>query len=88
MYSEHGGEYIGFISAPYDKETVESRLSEKPTVKVRSFALTPTERITLDYISFTRSSIHTFYLPENILMFSEAPSLHMPLDLSFAPAFS
>ena len=44
-YNELNGEYIGFISCPYNKEEVERTLRAKSTYKVTGMAFSPTDDI-------------------------------------------
>ncbi len=80
-YPEVNGEYIGFLSCPYHKETMEQRLNQKSCAKVSVLALTPTENEALQYIAFLRSSIRVFYIAENIRTIEAYAFSHMPLEL-------
>lgn len=64
--NEFGGEYVGFVSMPYNVKEMEEILNLKPTFKLTGLALTPTKNKTFEYVSFTRSSVKMLYVPENI----------------------
>ena len=81
-YPELGGEYIGFVSCPYNKAEMELKLNRKSTVKVRGLALINTENIEMDYVEFVRTSVRMLYVPENTECFEKDYALFMGLDFA------
>lgn len=80
-YHTLGGEYIGFLSCPYDKTQMEQALRLLPTVKVRGMALINTGDTKLDYVEFVRTSVRVLYVPENIIKFGLDYALFMPIEV-------
>ncbi|MBQ7322682.1 MAG: leucine-rich repeat protein, partial [Clostridia bacterium] len=79
-YPELGGEYLGFVSCPYDKAVMEQTLQAKPTNKVRGLALSNTDDTVMDYVQFVRTSVRVMYVPENVTDYEEDYDLFMPLE--------
>ena len=80
--NELNGEYIGFISMPYNKEEIEEKLNEKSCLKVRAVAFSQTENRTFEYVHFIRISVKVIYLPENITNATEDCLSHLNLSLN------
>jgi len=78
---ELNGEYIGFVSLPYRKTEAEGKLTEKSSRKISVLSLTPTSDTKIEYITFERTSVRVFYLPENAATLEEWYSAHMSLEL-------
>ncbi len=60
-----GGEYIGFLTLPNNKETAEAELKKHSCKKVRAVSFINTESKTFGYINFYRCNVKHLYLPEN-----------------------
>ena len=65
-YNELNGEYIGFISCPYDKEKVGRILRSKYTYKVTGMAYSQTKQDSFDLPQFNSKALQMVYYPENI----------------------
>lgn len=74
------GEYIGFLSLPYDDDA-SATLTARKTRHVRALAWTPTEKTVMSYVPFNRSAVEVVYLPENVEECEKDWCLHMPLRL-------
>ena len=64
-YNELNGEYMGFISCPYNKEQVETKLNSKATRHVTGIAYSPTDANEFSHPSFYDRTVIR-YLPENL----------------------
>lgn len=69
MFSELGGEYIGIVSAPYNKDYIETVLPQKSCKKLCGLFLVPTKKNTFDYMAINDTHIRVCYIPENITNF-------------------
>lgn len=65
MYSLLDGEWVGVVAAPYDEEKLDRKLARTPGGKLRGLILSPTEEVTMGYISCNRSHVEVIYIPEN-----------------------
>ncbi len=77
-YNELCGEYIGFISCPYDGET-EDNLIRKSTRKVSGIAFASTDKTNFEYLSFNYTNIKLAYPPENAIVAIKRSDYKYPL---------
>jgi len=59
-------EYIGWVSLPYDVETVEETLAKRSCRKVSGLLFTPTENTTFGDLSVNKQQVSVLYIPENL----------------------
>ncbi len=65
MFSELGGEYIGIVAAPYDKERLETVLPQKSCKKMCGLFLSPTDSINIEQLAVNARHVRCVYIPEN-----------------------
>lgn len=66
MFSEIGGEYIGIVAAPYDKERLEAVLPQKSCKKLCGLFLSPTENAKFVELAINNKHLDRVYVPENV----------------------
>ena len=67
MFSEVGGEYIGVVAAPYDRERLETTLSQKSCKKLCGLFFSPTTEQNCEILAVNTNHLKTVYVPENTL---------------------
>jgi len=65
MFSQLGGEYIGIVAAPYDRERLETLLPQKSCKKLCGLFLSPTEDCNFISLAINDTHVRQIYAPEN-----------------------
>lgn len=69
MFSELGGEYIGIVAAPYDKERLETVLPQKSCKKMCGLFFSPTKKTKYTRLAINDRRLKRGYIPENTTEF-------------------
>ena len=67
MFSQLGGEYIGIVSAPYDRERLETVLPQSSCKKLCGLFLSATEEREFTPLAINQTHVKAVYVPENLL---------------------
>ena len=71
--NEFGGEFVGFLSFPYNVKQIEETLVRHSTRKVCGLALSPTDNTEMVYIAFNQENVRLMYIPENCTAIKPQP---------------
>ena len=66
MFSRLGGEYIGIVAAPYDRERLETVLPQKSCQKLCGLFFSPTEDEAFGALAINDKHLKAVYAPENV----------------------
>ncbi len=66
MLSQLGGEYIGIVAAPYDRERLETVLPQKSCQKLCGLFFSPTEDEAFGALAINDKHLKAVYAPENV----------------------